>query len=167
MEYCPLKFFHISRSIRKPFTVDNQLISVPCNIDVLPPIELAMHSHPYYSITYISDCHNDIRYIDGYKTERLKNKIYLCITQPIESPEVIFIGHVPTHQHIYSNGFICLSILYNEWSPALRVSSVCLSILSMLSSATKKVKPHGDAEFSAKKFTGPKQIKWFFDDDKV
>ena len=87
--------------------------------------------------------------------------------QPIESPEVIFIGHIPTHEHIYSNGFICLSILYNEWSPALRVSSVCLSILSMLSSATYKKKPAGDAEFSAKKFTSPKQIRWFFDDDTV
>jgi ubiquitin-conjugating enzyme E2 W len=33
--------------------------------------------------------------------------------QPIESPEVIFIGHIPVHEHIYSNGFICLSILYD------------------------------------------------------
>ena len=87
--------------------------------------------------------------------------------QPIDSPEVIFIGHIPTHEHIYSNGFICLSILYNEWSPALRVSSVCLSILSMLSSAKVKKKPHGDAEFSARHYTGPKQIRWFFDDETV
>ena len=87
--------------------------------------------------------------------------------QPIDSPEVIFVGHIPTHEHIYSNGFICLSILYNEWSPALRVSSVCLSILSMLSSAKEKKKPHGDAEFSARHYTGPKQIRWFFDDETV
>ena len=87
--------------------------------------------------------------------------------QPIDSPEVIFVGHIPTHEHIYSNGFICLSILYNEWSPALRVSSVCLSILSMLSSAKVKKKPHGDAEFSARHYTGPKQIRWFFDDETV
>ncbi len=35
------------------------------------------------------------------------------LMQPIESPEVIFIGHIPVHEHIYSNGFICLSILYD------------------------------------------------------
>ena len=48
---------------------------------------------------------------------------------PFEAPEVIFIGAaIPVHPHIYTNGFICLSILYDEWTPALRVSSIVLSI---------------------------------------
>ena len=64
---------------------------------------------------------------------------------PIDSPEVIFIGTPPDHEHIYSNGYICLSILYSDWSPALKVSSVCMSIISMMSSAEKKQKPANDS----------------------
>jgi len=46
--------------------------------------------------------------------------------------------------------FVCLfCMMVNiinklEWSPALNVGSICLSVLSMLSSATKKVKPVND-----------------------
>ncbi len=64
---------------------------------------------------------------------------------PIDSPEVIFVGTPPKHEHIYSNGFICLSILYSDWSPALKTSSVCMSIISMMSSATEKKSPANDA----------------------
>ena len=59
---------------------------------------------------------------------------------PFESPEVTFVGDkVPVHPHVYSNGHICLSILTEDWSPALSVETVCLSITSMLSTAKEKV----------------------------
>ena len=103
-----------------------------------------------------------------YSGEKFKLQLRFSDQYPIESPEVIFVGKPPDHEHIYSNGFICLSILYDEWSPALTVNSVCMSILSMLSSATKKMKPKNDAEFVKRAAgRGPKSFLWSFDDDKV
>ena len=62
---------------------------------------------------------------------------------PLDPPEFIFVPPSPEHMHIYSNGFICLDILYANrgggWSPAMTISSCCLSLRSMLASATKKV----------------------------
>lgn len=55
-----------------------------------------------------------------------------------------------------------------EWSPALTVSSICLSVLSMLSSATKKIKPANDAEFVKRSAgRGPKSFSWSYHDDKA
>lgn len=103
---------------------------------------------------------------------------YLKHLKPLDSPEVVFVGTAPIHEHIYSNGYICLSILYTgkiiimynlnllEWSPALRVSSVVISIQSMMSSAKKKVKPVEDESVSKQKVS-PKLMSWMFDDDKA
>jgi len=49
--------------------------------------------------------------------------------------------HCPIHPHIYTNGHICLSIIYDDWSPALGVEAVCHSMVSMLSSAKEKMPP--------------------------
>jgi ubiquitin-conjugating enzyme E2 W len=87
---------------------------------------------------------------------------------PMEAPEVIFIGAPPVHPHVYSNGHICLSILYDQWSPALTVHGVCLSILSMLSSSTVKARPSDDERYV--KTVGqksPKLSRWQYHDDSV
>ena len=73
----------------------------------------------------------------------------------------------PIHEHVYSCGFICLSTLDTDWTPALKTSSVCLSVLSMLSSATEKKKPDNDEESSRMmKGKSPKEISWLFEDEK-
>ncbi|KAJ1487080.1 hypothetical protein T484DRAFT_1787631 [Baffinella frigidus] len=66
------------------------------------------------------------------------------------------------------NGHICLSILYDQWSPALRVDSVCMSILSMLSSADGKARPADNDSYVSRVGTrSPKQTRWDFHDTKA
>ena len=38
---------------------------------------------------------------------------------PFEAPEVKFVGTPPIHEHVYANGYICLSTLDKDWTPAL------------------------------------------------
>jgi len=104
-----------------------------------------------------------------YEGEHFKLQFKFPNQYPLESPEVIFVGSsVPKHPHIYTNGHICLSILYDQWSPALSVSSVCLSILSMLSSCTHKEYPtDNDTYIKNCKGKSPKETRWWFHDDTV
>ena len=71
--------------------------------------------------------------------------------------------NIPVHEHIYSNGYICLAILYNDWKPTMNVSYVCLGILTMLSSDNEKKKPYNDADFCSWFHGSPKQANWIFD----
>ena len=75
---------------------------------------------------------------------------------PMAAPECVWVPPAPVHSHIYSNGHICLDILYEggrgTWSPALTVASVARSLQSMLLQATARDRslPPGDADYVAR-----------------
>ncbi|KAG5375535.1 hypothetical protein IGI04_040131, partial [Brassica rapa subsp. trilocularis] len=60
-------------------------------------------------------------------------------------------------------------ILYDSWSPAMTVSSVCINILSMLSSSPAKERPADNDRYvkNCKNRRSPKETRWWFHDDKV
>lgn len=87
---------------------------------------------------------------------------------PFESPQVYFTGdHIPVHPHVYSNGHICLSILTEDWSPALSVQAVCLSVVSMLSSCKEKRLPPDNVFYVKTCSKNPKKTRWWYHDDNV
>lgn len=100
-----------------------------------------------------------------YQNEEYRLRFKFPPNYPITSPEVQFIPPAPLHRHIYSNGHICLSILYQDWSPALNVESLCLSILSMLSSAKEKEKAPQDDLYRKIAPSSSKDTLWKCDDN--
>ncbi|XP_022169550.1 ubiquitin-conjugating enzyme E2 W-like [Myzus persicae] len=103
-----------------------------------------------------------------YDGEQFQLQFKFDTNYPFESPEVTFIGqNIPVHPHVYSNGHICLSILNTDWSPALTAQSVCLSIMSMLSSCKEKKKPVADHLYVQLGKRSPKETMWFYHDDGV
>ena len=56
---------------------------------------------------------------------------------PFKPPKIAFLTKV-YHPNINSNGGICLDILKDQWSPALSISKVLLSISSLLADANPR-----------------------------
>jgi ubiquitin-conjugating enzyme E2 W len=100
-----------------------------------------------------------------YEGENFTLRVRFTSGYPMESPEVVFLLPSPIHPHIYSNGHICLNILGEDWSPALTAKSVCLSILSMMSSAETKEPPSDNDSYSRSKTSNPKSTRFYYHDD--
>ncbi|XP_045705383.1 ubiquitin-conjugating enzyme E2 W [Phyllostomus hastatus] len=101
-----------------------------------------------------------------YEGEKFQLLFKFSSRYPFDSPQVMFTGeNIPVHPHVYSNGHICLSILTEDWSPALSVQSVCLSIISMLSSCKEKRRPPDNSFYVRTCNKNPKKTKWWYHDD--
>ncbi|CAB3377663.1 ubiquitin-conjugating enzyme E2 W [Cloeon dipterum] len=103
-----------------------------------------------------------------YEGEHFQLQFKFGSRYPFDSPQVMFTGqNIPIHPHVYSNGHICLSILTDDWSPALSVQAVCLSIVSMLSSCKEKKRPLDNTFYIKTCHKNPKKTKWWYHDDEV
>lgn len=100
-----------------------------------------------------------------YEGEIFKLRVNFPAQYPTVPPSVYFIkGHIPTHEHIYTNGDICLSLLGKDWRPTMTAQSISMSILSILSSAQSKSLPMDNAKHAGNK-PGQYQKDWVYHDD--
>lgn len=100
-----------------------------------------------------------------YEGEVFKLRVSFPPQYPTVPPSVYFLqGYIPTHEHVYTNGDICLSLLGKDWRPTMTAQSIAVSILSILSSAQSKSLPMDNARHAGNK-PGEYQKDWVYHDD--
>jgi ubiquitin-conjugating enzyme E2 W len=81
-----------------------------------------------------------------YEGETFEMRMQFPNSYPAKPPSVYFVKpNIPRHEHVYSNGDICLNIIGRDWNPTISSEAIIVSILSMLSSAKYKSLPPDNA----------------------
>ena len=99
-----------------------------------------------------------------YEGETYRLRVQFPQNYPTEPPSVYFLQPTPRHEHVYTNGDICLSLLGKDWRPNMTAQSIAMSILSILSGAGRKSLPMDNAAHAQNK-PGQKQDDWVYHDD--
>lgn len=99
-----------------------------------------------------------------YEGEKYRLRVQFPANYPTEPPSAYFLQPTPRHEHVYTNGDICLSLLGKDWRPNMTAQSIAMSILSILSGAGRKSIPMDNAAHSQNK-PGQKQDDWVYHDD--
>lgn len=87
----PFEIISASSSVTQAFAIDNSIIKAR-NVDTLPPTEIALHAHPYYSLVFVDDCDSFTTYIDGCPIEYLPGYAYFNPPDTLHSPKNRFSG---------------------------------------------------------------------------
>ena len=99
-----------------------------------------------------------------YEGEVYRLKMTFPADYPTAPPSVYFLPPTPRHEHVYTNGDICLSLLGKDWRPTMTAQSIANSILSILSGASRKSLPMDNVAHAGNK-PGGKQDDWIYHDD--
>ncbi len=99
-----------------------------------------------------------------YASETYRLRIQFPPDYPTSPPSVYFLSPTPRHEHVYTNGDICLSLLGTDWRPIMTAQSVAQAIMSILCGAQRKSLPMDNARHAGNK-PGKKQDDWVYHDD--
>lgn len=99
-----------------------------------------------------------------YEGEKYRLRVQFPADYPTSPPSVYFLQPTPRHEHVYTNGDICLSLLGKDWRPTMTAQSIAMSILSILSGAQRKSLPMDNARNALNK-PGAPQDDWVYHDD--
>ena len=99
-----------------------------------------------------------------YEGETFQLRIQFPPQYPTVPPSVYFLPpHIPLHEHVYTNGDICLSLLGKDWRPTMTAQSIAVSIQSILNNALRKELPMDNAQHAHNK-PGQFQKDWVYHD---